>query len=454
MSKEIKISKGLDIHLMGEAKQETKEFLSPVTVALKPLDYIGITPKLLVNAGDRVEIGTPVFYSKEKPNIKFVSPVSGEVQEVKRGEKRVIQEIIIKNDGQNAAKDFGLSSLADMSKEDIKSKMLESGLWTLLRQRPYDVIPNEESLPKYIILKGFESSPLAPDYNYILKGEKAALQLGIDVLKKLTEKTLYLSLNPQTKCEDILSLQNVEKICFKGKHPYGNVSVQAEKISPINKGERIWYISLLDVLTIGQFFLEGKYNPTKTIALTGEETLTPCYYRVVRGTCIEEIVQGNVNTEKHLRYISGNVLTGTRIEANGYLGAFDNQITVIEEGDYKEGLGWVLPGFKKFSVSHTFPRGFFARCSKKPFSIDSNMHGGERAYVFTGEFERVFPMDIYPLHLIKACLTKDIDKMEELGIYEVDAEDFALCEVIDVSKTAIQTIVRNGLELMRKELGE
>lgn len=454
MSKEIKISKGLDIHLIGEAQLETKEVLTPKTVALKPLDYVGITPKLLVKVGDRVEVGTPVFYSKEKPNVKFVSPVSGQVQEVKRGDKRVIQEIIITNDGQNTAKDFGQSSLAEMSKEDIKAKMLESGLWTLLRQRPYDVIPNEESVPKYIIVKGFESSPLASDYNYILKGEKAALQLGIDVLKKLTETTLYLSVNPQTTCEDILSLQNVEKICFKGKHPYGNVSVQAEKISPINKGERIWYISLLDVKTIGQFFIEGRYNPIKTIALTGQEVKNPCYYKVIRGTSIEEIVKDNVNTEKHLRYISGNVLTGTRIENNGYLGAADNQITVIEEGDYKEGLGWVMPGFKKFSVSHTFPRGFFARCSKKPFSIDSNLHGGERAYVFTGEFERVFPMDIYPLHLIKACLSKDIDKMEELGIYEVDAEDFALCEVIDVSKTEIQAIVRNGLELMRKELGE
>lgn len=454
MLKEIKISKGLDIHLIGEAQLETKEVLTPKTVALKPLDYVGITPKLLVKVGDRVEVGTPVFYSKEKPNVKFVSPVSGQVQEVKRGDKRVIQEIIITNDGQNTAKDFGQSSLAEMSKEDIKAKMLESGLWTLLRQRPYDVIPNEESVPKYIIVKGFESSPLASDYNYILKGEKAALQLGIDVLKKLTETTLYLSVNPQTTCEDILSLQNVEKICFKGKHPYGNVSVQAEKISPINKGERIWYISLLDVKTIGQFFIEGRYNPIKTIALTGQEVKNPCYYKVIRGTSIEEIVKDNVNTEKHLRYISGNVLTGTRIENNGYLGAADNQITVIEEGDYKEGLGWVMPGFKKFSVSHTFPRGFFARCSKKPFSIDSNLHGGERAYVFTGEFERVFPMDIYPLHLIKACLSKDIDKMEELGIYEVDAEDFALCEVIDVSKTEIQAIVRNGLELMRKELGE
>ncbi|MDO5759715.1 MAG: Na(+)-translocating NADH-quinone reductase subunit A [Bacteroidota bacterium] len=454
MSREIRISKGLDIHLLGEANKEIKDSLAPKSVALKPLDYIGITPKLLIDVGDKVEIGTPVFYSKEKPNIKFVSPISGEIQEVKRGAKRVIQEIIIKNDNQNTYKDFGSLSLASLSKEELKNKMLESGLWTLLRQRPYDVIPKEDTLPKYIIVKGFDSAPLAVDYNFALKREKAFLQLGIDVLKKLTDKTIYLSINPQTTCEDILSLQNVEKICFKGKHPYGNVSIQAEKISPINKGERIWYINLLDVLTLGKFFTEGKYDASKIIALTGEELKFPSYYRVIRGTAIEDIIKDNVNTNKHLRYISGNVLTGTRIEKEGYLGAFDNQITVIEEGDYKEGLGWMMPGLNKFSVSHTFPRGFFARCSKKPFSIDSNLHGSQRAYVFTGEFEKVLPMDIYPMHLIKACLSKDIDRMEELGIYEVDAEDFALCEVIDVSKTEIQTIIRNGLELMRKELGE
>jgi len=454
MSKEIRISKGLDIHLLGEAKKELKECLAPQTVALKPLDYIGITPKLLADIGDKVEIGTPVFYSKEKPNIKFVSPISGEIQEVKRGAKRVIQEIVIRNDNQNTAKDFGKLNLAELSKEELKVKMLESGLWTLLRQRPYDVIPSENTVPKYIIVKGFESSPLAVDYNFILKGEKSFLQLGIDVLKKITEKTIYLSLNSKTDCEDITSLQNVEKISFVGKHPYGNVSVQAEKISPINKGERIWYISLLDVLTIGKFFATGKYDSTKIIALVGQEVKNPCYYKVVRSASIEDIVKDNVNTDKHLRYISGNVLTGTRIEKEGYLGATDNQLTVIEEGDYKEGLGWMMPGLDKFSVSHTFPRGFFARCSKKPFRIDSNLHGSHRAYVFTGEFEKLLPMDIYPMHLIKACLSKDIDRMEELGIYEVDAEDFALCEVIDVSKTEIQSIIRSGLELMRKELGE
>lgn len=454
MSKAIKITKGLDIHLFGEAKTEVKDFLTPSTVALKPLDYIGITPKLLVKAGDRVEVGSPVFYAKEKPNVKFVSPVSGEIAEVKRGEKRVIEQIIINNDGNNQAKDFGVRKLAETSSDEIRSIMQESGLWTLLRQRPYDVIPKEDATPKYIIIKGFDSAPLAPDYNLLVKGERDALQVGIDALKKMTGVAIYLSINPQTVSEDITKLQNVETITFTGKHPYGNVSIQAEKICPINKGERIWYINLQDLVAVGRFFLDGKYFAQKLIALTGEEVLNPQYFRVLRGTSVKEIFANNVNKENHLRFISGNVLSGTRIEEDDYLCATDNQLTVIKEGDYKEGLGWVLPGFGKFSVSKTFPRGFFAHCSKKPFSIDSNLHGGERAYVFTGEFERVFPMDIYPMQLIKACLTKDIDRMEELGIYEVDAEDFALCEVIDVSKTEIQAIVRSGLELMRKEMGE
>lgn len=454
MSKAIKIAKGLDIHLMGEAKPEVKEFLNPSTVALKPLDYIGITPKLLVKVGDRVEVGSPVFYAKEKPSVKFVSPVSGEIAEVKRGAKRVIQEIVIKNDANNTAVDFGKKSIAELKPEEIRESLLNAGLWTLLRQRPYDVIPGEEVSPKYIIVKGFDSAPLAPDYNLLVKGEKKSLQLGIDALKKMTGVTIYLSTNANTTSEDILSLQNVETICFSGKHPYGNVSVQAEKLSPINKGERIWYINLQDLIAIGKFFLEGKYYAQRLIALTGEEVLTPCYYKVVLGTAISEIVKGNVNTENHLRYISGNVLSGTRVEEDGYLCAFDNQITVIKEGDYKQGLGWIMPNFGRFSVSRTFLAGFMKCCSKKRYSVDSNLHGSTRAYVVTGEYEKVMPLDIYPMQLIKACLAKDIDRMEELGIYEVDAEDFALCEVIDVSKTEIQSIIRSGLELMRKELGE
>ena len=453
MSKAIKIHNGLDIHLYGQAKNDIKT-INEDSYALKPLDYIGVTPKLLVDIGDKVKIGTPIFYAKEKPNIKFVSPISGEVTEIKRGEKRIIQEIKIKSDKQDSYLDYKSESIVTLSPEEIKNKMIDSGVWPLIRQRPYSVIPNTESKPKYIIVSGFDSSPLAPDYNILLQGEKASLQVGIDALKKMVDVPIYLNVNKEITSQDVLSLSNVEINTFFGKHPYGNVSIQAEKISPINKGERIWYVNIQDVKTIGKLFLEGKYDADKIIALTGEQVLNPCYYKVKRGTSIDNIVKDNVNKENHLRFISGNVLTGTKIEQDGYLSFYDNQITVIKEGDYYEGLGWLKLGLNKFSFSHTYPRGLFINHCNKPFSIDSNIHGGKRAFVFTGEFEKVLPMDIYPLQLIKACIVGDIDLMENLGIYEVDSEDFALCEVIDVSKTDIQEIIRNGLELMRKEMGE
>jgi Na+-transporting NADH:ubiquinone oxidoreductase subunit A len=454
MSKAIKINKGLDVRLYGQAKEEVKEIKEEL-YALKPLDYIGITPKLLVEVGDKVKIGQPIYYAKEKPKIMFTSPISGEVTEIQRGEKRVIQAIKIKSDNEYSFVDYKKESIAELSKEQIEEKMLQSGLWCLLRQRPYNVVPSPENKPKYIIVSGFDSSPLAPNYNILVKGEKAAMQVGIDVLKKITEKPIYLCVNKDlTTSDEILSLQDVEIKSFYGKHPCGNVSIQAEKINPINKGERIWFVNLVDVITIGNLFLEGRYNSEKIIALTGEEVKSPCYYKVRRGVSIKNLIKDNVNTEDHLRFISGNVLTGTRINEDGFLGAFDNQITVIKEGDYKEGLGWLKLGLKKFSFSHTFLSGFCINHRKRPFVIDSNIHGSKRAYVFTGEFEKVLPMDVYPMQLIKACITKDIDKMEELGIYEVDSEDFALCEVIDVSKTDIQDIIRSGLELMRKEMGE
>ena len=254
MSRVIKIPKGLDIKLYGEAKKEVLD-VKEVLYALKPLDCIGVTPKLLVDVGDKVQVGTPIYYIKQNPKVKFVSPISGEVTEIKRGEKRVLQEIRLKSDGQMTAIDFGKSSVAELDSEKIKDKLLASGLWTLLRQRPYDIIPQPDTLPKYIIISGFESVPLAPDYNLLVKGEKAAMQVGIDALKKMTDKPLYLSMNKETICEDITSLINVEKIVFEGKHPYGNVSVQAERIGAINKGERIWHINLQDLVAIGKLFL-------------------------------------------------------------------------------------------------------------------------------------------------------------------------------------------------------
>lgn len=450
MQEVIKIPKGLDVPLFGKATGEPKQISSSL-YALKPLDCIGVTPKLLVDVGDKVKIGSPIYYIKQNPQVKFTSTVSGTVKEIRRGDKRVIMEIIIESDGKEDFVDFSSSALSELSNEQIKQKLLDAGLWTFIRQRPYSIIPSVEDKPKYVIIKGFDSAPLALDYNIVAKGQKDALQVGVDALKKMLDVPLYLCLNKQTTQEELKTLSNVKTLVFEGKHPYGNVSVLSSRIGILNKGERIWYIDLQDLLAIGKLFLEGKYYSKKIIAFCGQEVLQPSYYVVNRGCDISPMAKDNVNTQHHLRFISGNVLTGTRIEQNGFLSYYDNQVTVIEEGDYREGLGWMKPELKRFSISRTFLKGFTAFCSKKPVKIDSNLHGSKRAYVFTGNFEKVLPLDIYPMQLIKACLVEDIDKMEELGIYEVDSEDFALCEVIDVSKTDIQQIVAQGLELMRKE---
>lgn len=457
MSDIIKIKKGFDIKISGKAIEKVS---SPIvsTYALKPADYIGITPKLLVKEGDRVKAGSPVFYSKQNEKILFTSSVSGTIEAIKRGDKRAIEEIVISADSTQDFEDFGNDSLASMQRENVVEKLLKSGLWTLIRKRPYSTVPNPEVKPKCIIVKGFDSSPLAADYNFILKGKGADLQLGVDVLRKLTDGKIHLNVNAtKTTCDELLKLENVQINRFDGPHPSGNISVQIANLDPINKGENVWYIDAQDLTIIGKLFATGRVEMQKTVALVGPEVRNPQYFNVFFGASISSIIKDNVNSEDHLRYISGNILTGKKISENGYIGVYDNLISVIKEGDYYEFLGWISPGIKKFSLSRTFLSGF---CNllpskyRKPSQIDTNLHGGKRALVLTGEFEKVLPLDIYPVQLIKACIIEDIDLMEQLGIYEVDAEDFALCEVIDVSKTDIQQIIRNGLELIRKEMGE
>lgn len=457
MSDIITVKKGFDIKIIGEAQNK---IINPKikSYALKPLDYVGVIPKLLVKEGDKVKAGSPVFYAKHNEKILFTSSVSGVVSSIIRGEKRIIEQVIITSDEVQEYEDFGKESLASMNREDVIKKLLQSGLWTLIRRRPYSIIPNPDSQPKCIIVSGFDSSPLAADYNILLKGKGADIQLGIDVLKKLTRGVIHVNVDAEkTVCDELLKLEGVQINRFQGEHPVGNVSIQIAKLDPINKGESIWYIDAQDLSIIGKLFATGRVEKERIIGLVGSEVKSPQYYNVKFGACISSLVNENVNSENHLRYISGNVLTGKTISAEGYIGAYDNLVSVIKEGDYYEFLGWILPSKKKFSLYRTFVSGFLNLLPKKfrrPIKIDTNLHGGKRALVLTGEFEKVLPLDIYPMQLIKACIIGDIDLMEQLGIYEVDAEDFALCEVIDVSKTDIQQIIRDGLELMRKELGE
>jgi Na+-transporting NADH:ubiquinone oxidoreductase subunit A len=448
MSDTIKIKKGLDIQLVGEAKKSLTE-VSSRTYASKPINFIGVFPKVLVHEGDEVKAGTALYYDKYNDRVKFTSPVSGKVQEIRRGPKRVLLEIVIQAANTMEYLDFGSADPNSLSKEQVTEKLLESGVWPVIRQRPYSTIANPDDSPKAIFISAFDTHPLAPDYNFIIEGQEQHFQTGLDALKKLTDGTVHLNIPDKPETSTVYqNARGVQINRFLGPHPAGNISTQVSRIDPINRGETIWYLRPQEVVTIGRLFLNGKYDATKIFALTGSGVKNPAYFKSLNGVCIDTMTKDNVKEGKN-RYISGNTLTGAKIEKLGYVDFYDSQISVIPEGDYYEFFGWAMPGFNKFSFYTSF---FSWLRPRKKYSLDTNLHGGERAFVMTGKYEQVFPFDIYPMQLIKAIMIEDIDQMENLGIYEIDEEDFALCEFIDTSKTEIQAVVRKGLDLMRKEM--
>lgn len=450
----IRIRKGLDIKLLGEAEKVATGDVGISSYAVKPVDFVGLVPKLLVSEGDAVKAGTPLFCDKNNEKILFTSPVSGTVSSIVRGEKRAVQEVVVKPDGGKTAEDFGSADPLTLDRGAVVEKMLASGVWTYIRQRPFGIVPNPLTEPKCIVVSGFDTAPLAPDYDLLLHGRGADFQTGLNALTRLTSGKVYLNLNKAQNLTGVLrNSKNVEITYFEGKHPAGNVGTQINRLCPINKGETVFFANPQDIATIGHLFNTGFYHPEKMIALAGECVKRPKYYRLLAGACVEGIADGQVD-HPNPRFISGNVLTGTKIGRDGYLGHFDNQVTVIPEGDDYEFMGWLAPGFSKFSFSRTFLSGFLNRLNiNKKYKVNTNTHGGKRALVFTGEFEKVFPLDIYPMQLLKACIIGDIEQMEKLGIYEVEPEDFALCEFIDTSKTDIQQIIRESLETLRKENG-
>ena len=448
MSTVYKIKKGLDIKLLGEAEKTIVD-LNAKRYAIKPPDFVGCFPKMLVKEGDKVKTGSPIFFNKYRDNIQFTSPVSGSILEIKRGAKRKMLEIIIESDGKGDTVDFGSADVGNLDKDALIDKMLKSGIWPLLRQRPYSTIADPKDNPKAIFVSVFDTAPLAPDFDLIAHGQGEAFQTGLDVLTKLTEGKVHLNVDDKATVSKVfLKSRNVQINRFSGPHPASNVSVHVSKLDPLNKGEVIWYLGAQEVLTIGKLFLTGNFDSSRVVALAGSEVEKPRYYKTFIGARITNMVSNNIK-DGTCRYISGNVLTGEKIERDGFVRFYDSVVTVIPEGDYYEFFGWILPGFNKFSFSGTFPSKLLPN---KKYSLDTNVHGGERAFLMTGQLDKVFPFDIYPMQLIKAILVEDIDQMENLGIYEIEEEDFALCEVIDTSKTNIQEIVREGLDLMRQEM--
>ncbi len=448
MSDVIKIKRGLDIRLKGKAEKVFGSADMPELFAIKPADFPGLVPKLTVKPGDKVKAGSVLFFDKYRTDIKFVSPVSGEVQVVNRGERRRILEVVVKSDNQNEAEDFGKIEVSSATKEEVTEKLLAAGLWPFVRQRPYNVVANPADTPKAIFISAFDSSPLAPDYDFVVSGLEKEFQSGIDALNKLTEGGIHIGVNNESASKVFMSLKGVTTHTFTGPHPAGNVGIQIHHVSPINKGETYWTIQPQEVISIGKLVLNGVYDASRIIAVTGSEVKNKSYVKTKVGANIKPYVENNVE-DGSLRYISGNVLSGDKISKDGYLGSYHSQITVIPEGDSHEFMGWAAPGLKKFSVSKSF---FSWLCPKKEYALNANLNGGPRAIIMSGQYDKVLPMDILPEHLVKAIITEDIDKMEQLGIYEVAEEDMALCEFVCTSKLEVQSILRKGIDVMIKEM--
>lgn len=450
MTQKITLKKGFDIKIEGGAARFVNTHALSRTYAIKPNDFKGIIPKLAVKQGDEVKAGETLFFSKTEEKLKFNSPVSGEVVEIKRGPKRVIEEIKILSDTKIEYTQFGTSNPADHTVEDLKSKLLDGGVWPFIRQRPFSTIADFNDTPKAIFISGFDSAPLGVDYNFLLENESKNFNTGLEVIGMLTDGKVHLGLDANAVNGDTFShAKGVEKTEFDGPHPAGNVGIHIHHVDPLRKGDVVWYVNPYDLVIIGRLFNEGVYNTEKAISLCGSEVKKKSYYKFRIGGSIESLIKGNINKGK-LRFISGNVLSGTQISEDGYLGFYDYQFTVIPEGEEQEFLGWLIPSYPRPSNSMTLPSYLQP---DRVYKVNTNQHGEERALVLYGEYEKVLPMEIFPTHLVSKCMAEsiDIEALEKLGIYEVAPEDMAICEFVCTSKIPVQQLIEKGLVLVENE---
>lgn len=445
MSKTHTIRKGLNLPLVGAPSAQVDEAPLSTSFALNPEEFTGLSPKLAVKEGDAIQAGQCIFHDKKNPHIQVTSPVSGTVKAIVRGEKRRLLQVVLAADASTTYHNFGKGMPS--TAEEAKEKLLSSGAWTALEMRPYGRIANPDDQPKAIFVNGMATAPFATEASVALAGKEEAFAAGLEVLGLLSPKTV-LSLEASESFPALTQAKGVEIHRFAGKHPAGNTSVHIAAVSPLNKGEVVWTLSAQDVALIGTLFLTGEYHCDRVVAAGGSGFTNPRYFRVRGGMNLESFFQAEVKAGS-FRYISGSVLTGASIGATGYLGVNAQQITVIPEGQGTDFLGWVLPGFGKYSVSRTF---FSFLTPGKKYDLSTKLNGEERAFVVTGQYDRVFPFDIYPNQLLKAVWAKDLEKMEALGIYEVTPEDFALCEVVCTSKQPLQQMVREGLDLLYTEM--
>ncbi|MCQ2144455.1 MAG: Na(+)-translocating NADH-quinone reductase subunit A [Bacteroidales bacterium] len=448
MSNNIQLKKGLNIPISGAADQSIRKVIVPDVVAVKPTDFRALKAKLAVKEGDRVLAGSPVLINKECADIVFTSPVSGTVAEVVRGEKRKLLEVRIKADQAVEYVDFGKQDVKALDAEAVKALLMKSGLWACLIERPYGVVANPAAAPKAIFVSAFSTAPLAAEVEFALAGELANIQAAVCALGKIAP--VHMSFASEQSA--FYGVEGATKHVFTGAHPAGNVGVQIHHVCPIQKGETVWTVTMHELAIIGRLLNTGKYDATRTIAVTGPKAIKPAYVKAVAGISISALKEF-FDASEGLRYVSGDCLTGKNVGAEGFLSFHDNQVTILKEGNEYEAFGWAKPfRFKQFSSSHTYFHWILGWLSPKQYDLDTNLHGGERAFVVSDVYGKVFPMNLFPIYLTKACIAKDIDKMEKFGIYEVLEEDLALCEYVCPSKINIQQYIAEGIELMIKEM--
>ena len=447
----IKLKRGLDIPFEGAAAQTLGSVRRPEVFHIVPDHFAGITPKLDVKVGDKVKAGSPLFHDKAFEEMQFTSPVSGKVVDIVRGERRKVMSIDIQADAAIAYEKFDTAG-------DVKSLLLKSGLWALLKQRPYDCIALPNKTPRAIFISTFDTAPVAPDYEFVLKGQLPTLQAAVTALSQLAP--VFVGLKAGSKAVEFRELKDCTLYEVAGPHPAGNVGVQLNNLAPLAKGETVFTVNIQDLAIIGRLFQKGIVDMQKKVALTGPLAYGRQYYNVLPGMPVSAIFKSNVHDECLCRYIAGNVLSGKQIcPESEMISLYDNQFTVLEDGaDKAEFMGWLLPRFKDFNAGCTDPAKMFDNCftrwlfGPKKYQWDARLKGGRRAIIVSNEYDRVFPMDIYPEYLIKAMIAGNIDRMEALGAYEVAPEDFALCEFVCTSKMPLQAIVREALDNLKKEI--
>jgi Na+-transporting NADH:ubiquinone oxidoreductase subunit A len=450
MSTDIRIKKGLNINLVGAAEPTTSKAVSSNVYSIILDDFHGLTPKMLVKEGAEVRAGEPIFYNKNYEAMKFVAPVSGELVEIERGARRRILNVKILADKEQTTLEHSPIDPSKADADDIRAFLLESGCWPFIKQRPYDLIAHPEDVPKAIFVSAYVTAPLAADINYTLKGKETELQAALDALSRLTPGKVHVGIG-KGESSPFAGLKDVNLHQVSGPHPAGLVGTQINRIDPINKGERVWTVSPQDLVIIGETLLTGKFNPERTVALAGSCVKNPKYYTTRIGSEISTFLYASGVNQKNFRVINGDVLTGRKSRPEGHLGFYNNAVSVIPEGDDYELFGWTKPVFDKISPTRALTFSWLK--SGKKYDLDTNTNGEHRAFVVTGLYEEVFPLDIYPMQLLKACMYKDIDEMEQLGLYEVIPEDFSLTEFVCISKQPHQQIIREGLDLLHKEIG-